>query len=133
MTGVECALVGCLLGEARQVRVAAHAKPRWARFSLLVQQENAEPERVNVNAFGRLAAGLPDYLEDGERLYVEGRLTVCRGDRSEGAKVALEVEATKIVTLEQMSCSQNRRVVLPRASRRVRVPFRQWPECPCWS
>lgn len=107
---IEVALEG-RLGNPPQARTSAAGKP-WTSFSLAAGGQGEDTEWVSVSCFGDVAAGLPD-LNKGERVYLEGRLTVWRREGPGGPKATLSVAATRVEVLGRIG---KRR----RSSRRAR-------------
>ncbi|WP_072389083.1 single-stranded DNA-binding protein [Hyphomicrobium sp. CS1BSMeth3] len=98
------------LGRSPERRLTSAGKP-WLRFSVAVSQGDEGTEWVNVTVFGELVDELPDDLEAGERLRVEGRLKLSRWEGHDGPRSSLQVNAKAIELLDRAGSER-------RASRR---------------
>jgi len=103
------------LGAAPQMRSTGQGQP-WATFSVAVGRGD-ETEWVSVSAFGELATELPEELAKGERVYVEGRLTISRWEKGGELRANLRLAASRILVLGP-----------DRTPRHARTPQRRW----CW-
>jgi single-stranded DNA-binding protein len=125
---IEVALDG-RLGNPPQSRTSPAGKP-WTSFSLAADVQGEDTEWVSVAAFGDVAAGLPSDLSKGERLYVEGKLTVWRHKGPGGLKASLSVAATRVEVLDRIG-KRRRRSRPPRraveVARTATPPSRRGP------
>jgi single-stranded DNA-binding protein len=88
------------LGATPTWRTSAGGK-RYLSLSLAVGRGD-ELEWVSVTAFDKVAAEVPADLDKGERVYVEGKLTVWRREGSGGFKATLGVMASKVLLLDRI-------------------------------
>lgn len=98
-TGIEAALIG-RVGQDPTLRTSAAGKP-WLAVSVAV--DNGEsPQWVSVAIFGGRAVELSESLKKGDKLYVEGRLSLRTWTKDGEQKTGLNVAAWKTELLNQI-------------------------------
>jgi len=128
MAGIEATFTG-RLGKAPEQRLTRDDKP-WLRFSVAVSQGGDGTEWINVTVFGELVEELPDDLEAGERLRVEGRLKLSRWEGRDGPRSNLQVNASAIELLDRAASSRKASRRKPKAQSAASAHSTDAANCP---
>jgi single-strand DNA-binding protein len=95
------------LGAPPELRTSAKGRP-WASFGLAVNQDS-EVVWLSVAVFGDLISELPADLNKGERIHIEGRLTLSHWEKNGEKRITLRVAASQVVVLDRIGRRARRR------------------------
>ncbi len=96
---IESAFIG-RVGSDPELKTSAEGKP-WAAFNIAVGKDEAT-QWVRVAVFGARAEELAGPLKKGDRVYVEGNLTMRTWEKSGEKRAGLNVAAWKCERLAQI-------------------------------
>lgn len=109
MNGIETAFVGRIANEP-EIKTSAAGKP-WMAINVALGQ-GADAQWVRVACFGETAERLAGTLHKGDKLYVEGTLTLRTWEKSGETRAGLNVAASKV---EKLGAIGRNRPPKPRA------------------
>ena len=99
MNGIESAFCATV-GTEPELKTSQAGKP-WASFNVCVGNGD-EAQWVRLAVFGVRAEELSEHLHKGDRIYVEGRLTLRTWDKDGEKQAGLNVAASKVEKLGQI-------------------------------
>jgi single-strand DNA-binding protein len=111
MNGIESAFIA-RVGSEPELKTSSTGRP-WAVFSVAVGSGD-DTQWVRVAAFGDRAQELVKELRKGDRVYVEGRLTMRSWQKDGETQVGLNVAAWRVEKLGQIGRNKAGRAAAPR-------------------
>ena len=98
MRGIECCFIATLSTDP-VLKTGKNGK-QFCNFSCTVAVENGDPQWANVICFGENAEQIAETAKKGDRVYVEGVLSLATWTNAEGeSRSGLAVSATKVQRL----------------------------------
>ena len=103
MSGIDCACIAKVVSETVELRTSAKGVI-WAGFSAVVGSGD-DATYLRVSVFGDVAQKLAGNITRGDKLYLEGQLTLSRYRKDGEERVNLQVAASKC---EPLGIGRNR-------------------------
>jgi single stranded DNA-binding protein len=105
--GIESAFVATLSKDP-ELKEGKNGKP-YANFSCTVASENGESQWANVICFGDVSKQIAETARKGDRVYVEGSLSLAKWENSAGeTRSGLAVSAWRVERIGAANLGRNR-------------------------